>query len=87
MQHRIKGFLSGKYAKFVTEANFVMDAATVMQHGIVGYILERLPVAVAVIGSNLSAYKLNLSAYYFFLIYLFFLFFLLINYLFRAVIG
>jgi hypothetical protein len=52
MQHRIVGFLSGKYANFVTDA---------AQDGI---ILERLPVTMAVIGSNLSAYKLNLSAYY-----------------------
>jgi hypothetical protein len=26
MQHRIVGLLSGKYANFVTEANFVTDA-------------------------------------------------------------
>jgi hypothetical protein len=27
MQHRIVGFVSGKYANFVTEANFVTDVA------------------------------------------------------------
>jgi hypothetical protein len=55
MQHRIVGLLSGKYAKFVTDANLI-----------VGYTLERSPVAstMAVIGSNLSAYEFNVSAYY-----------------------
>jgi hypothetical protein len=57
---------------FITDAAlqdcgiFVSDARKFCHRCSTGLwdILERLPVTIAVIGSNLSAYKLNLSAYY-----------------------